>query len=177
MMWRNALTRLFPALAKLDPSCYVVGGAVRDLLLGLAPADVDVACIHPLAAAQSVSARVITLGNESHLRAYRVVLGDHVYDFTELLDHDIGADLARRDFTVNAMAVGLAKDQLLDPHHGRRDLEARVVRMVRASNFDDDPLRTLKGRSEERRVGKECRSRWSPYHKQKQTRDLSKGEK
>src|SRR5688500_10069286 len=144
-MWRTALTRLFPALAKLDPSCYVVGGAVRDLLLGLAPADVDVACIHPLAAAQSVSARVITLGNEEHLRAYRVVLGDHVYDFTELLDHDIDADLARRDFTVNAIAVDFAKDQLLDPHHGQRDLEARVVRMVRATNFDDDPLRMLKG--------------------------------
>ncbi len=144
-MWRDALTRLFPALAKLDPSCYIVGGAVRDLIVGIAPADIDIACVDPLAAARKISSRVITLGNEDHLRAYRVVAGDLVYDFTELLHHDIGADLTRRDFTVNAMAIDFAKDQLLDPHHGQSDLEARVVRMVRASNFDDDPLRMLKG--------------------------------
>lgn len=143
-MWRDALTRLFPALTKLDPSCYVVGGAVRDLLLGHDPADVDVACTDPLSAARTIASRVITLGNEKHLRAYRVVLGEHVYDFAELLDHDIDVDLARRDFTMNAMAVSLASGEVLDPHGGRADIERRVVRMVRASNFDDDPLRTLK---------------------------------
>ena len=107
-MWRETLTRLFPALESLDRTCYVVGGAVRDLLLDHPPADVDVACNDPLAAARSLRSKVITLGNEEHLRAYRVVLGEHVYDFAELLDHNIWADLARRDFTVNAMAVELA---------------------------------------------------------------------
>lgn len=143
-MWRDELTRLFPALAKLG-DCYVVGGAVRDLFLGRAPADVDVACLDPLTAARSVRDRVIRLGDEEHLSAWRVVLGEHVYDFAELLDGDIDVDLARRDFTMNAMAVRLADDTFLDPHGGRRDLEAGLVRMVRASNFDDDPLRTLKG--------------------------------
>jgi hypothetical protein len=122
-----------------------VGGAIRDLLLGREPADVDVACLDPLRAARSVSSRVIRLGNEEHLSAWRVVLPEHVYDFAELLDHDLDVDLARRDFTVNAMAVDLERDVLLDPHGGRDDLQSRVVRMVRASNFDDDPLRTLKG--------------------------------
>jgi tRNA nucleotidyltransferase/poly(A) polymerase len=144
-MWRETLTRLFPALAKLGPHCYVVGGAVRDLVLGAAPADVDVACPDPLAAAQSLHSKVIRLGDQEHLSAYRVVLGEHVYDFAAILDGDIDADLGRRDFTVNAMAIELATDTLLDPHGGRRDIEARVVRMVKASNFDDDPLRMLKG--------------------------------
>ena len=143
-MWRETLTRLFPALEKLEESCYVVGGAVRDLILGKQPADVDVACNDPLAAARTLRSKVITLGNQEHLRAYRVVLGEHVYDFAEVLDHDIDADLARRDFTINAMAIDLGTDTLLDPHGGQRDIAGRVVRMVDPSNFDDDPLRMLK---------------------------------
>jgi hypothetical protein len=143
-MWREELTRRFPALSFLG-HCYVVGGAIRDLLMEREPADVDIACDDPLAAARLVGSRVIPLGTHEHLRAYRVVAGDKVYDFAETLDHDIQADLGRRDFTVNAMGVDLARDELLDPHGGRKDIQSRVVRMVDASNFDDDPLRALKG--------------------------------
>jgi len=144
-MWRDALTRRFPALASFGADTYVVGGAVRDLLAGREPADVDVACLDPLAAARSLGGKVIRLGDQEHLSAYRVVLPEHVYDFAGLLDDDIGVDLARRDFTANAMAVDLAHDALLDPHGGQNDVRDRVVRMVRAENYDDDPLRTLKG--------------------------------
>ncbi|MDP9191579.1 MAG: hypothetical protein M3P06_07735 [Acidobacteriota bacterium] len=146
MQWHEELTRRFPALAKLAARhCYIVGGAVRDLLLGREPVDADVACLDPLAAARTIRDRVIRLGDAEHLSAYRVVDHQHVYDFAELLDHDIDADLARRDFTINAMAVDLERGELLDPHGGQRDIAARLVRMVHASNFDDDPLRALKG--------------------------------
>jgi len=145
MPLREQILQLFPGLAKLPADAYIVGGAIRDLLLGGDPADVDVACSDPLACARAISPRVIRLGKEDHLTAYRIVLGEHVYDFAPLLDNSIDRDLRRRDFTVNAMAVPLAGDALLDPHGGRRDVEARVVRMVDPQNFDDDPLRTLKG--------------------------------
>jgi hypothetical protein len=145
MKWRDELTRRFPKLTRLGSETYVVGGAIRDLLLGREPNDVDLACLDPLSAAKKIRPRVIRLGDEEHLSAYRVVDREHVYDFAALLDHSLDADLARRDFTVNAMAVELASDVLHDPHGGQRDLDARVVRMVDASNFDDDPLRTLKG--------------------------------
>lgn len=145
MQWREELTRRFPALAKLGDNCFVVGGAIRDLSIGRNPADADVACNDPLATARLIRDRVIRLGDAEHLNAYRLVESGHVYDFAELLDHHIDADLARRDFTMNAMAVHLGRGELLDPHGGQRDLAAGLVRMVDASNFDDDPLRALKG--------------------------------
>jgi tRNA nucleotidyltransferase/poly(A) polymerase len=143
-MLRDELVRRFPRLMLLPPDSYVVGGAVRDLLLGIDPADVDVACGDPLSCARWISKKPIRLGTGEHLSAWRVVDGEHVYDFAELLDHDIDADLARRDFTIDAMAVRLGDGELLDPHSGRRDLERRCVRMIAPENFDDDPLRCLK---------------------------------
>lgn len=101
-------------------------------------------CLDPLLCARALRRKVIRLGREEHLSAYRVVDGQHIYDFAALLDGSIDADLARRDFTINAMAVDLASGDLLDPHGGRADLAGRLVRMIDASNFDDDPLRILK---------------------------------
>src|SRR5438270_6981540 len=144
MTMLDDLLRLFPRLRDLPTHAYVVGGAVRDLTLGIAPADVDVACLEPLACARALRRKVIRLGREEHLSAYRVVDGAHVYDFAALLDGSIDADLARRDFTINAMAVDLASGELLDPHGGRADLARRLVRMIDPSNFDDEPLRMLK---------------------------------
>jgi tRNA nucleotidyltransferase/poly(A) polymerase len=145
MSWRDELLRLFPRLALLPAGAYVVGGAIRDILIGRQPADVDVACDDPRACAVLVGRRIIRLGTGDHLSAWRVVDAEHVYDFAELLDHDIDVDLARRDFTVNAMAVALGSAALLDPYDGQGDIARRVVRMVAPSNFDDDPLRGLKG--------------------------------
>src|SRR5436190_13319051 len=105
---RSGLDRLFPRLRDLPPSARLaVGGAVRDLLLGREPNDVDVECDDPLAVAQSLGRKVIQLGREE-LIAWRVVEGDHIYDFSPL------APLGRRDFTINAIAVDLVSGELRD---------------------------------------------------------------
>ena len=135
---RDILLRTFPRLKALPPGVLVVGGAIRDLLLGVQPGDVDLTCDDPKACAERIGGRVVTLGRDE-LTAFRVTFAGRVYDFAE------ATTLARRDFTINAMAVDLATGELLDPHGGRDDIREKVVRMIDPKNFDDDPLRTLRG--------------------------------
>ncbi len=68
-------------------------------------------------------------------------------DFEVDFDHalPIEDDLKRRDFTINAMARECIGGELLDPYGGRKDLDARLLRIVSKSSFTDDPLRMLRG--------------------------------
>lgn len=137
-MWlRDELLRRFPALESLPPHSVAVGGAIRDILIGRKPADVDVECDDPEWCAAAIG-KVILLGR-GELKVYRVVSGNAVYDFSAR------TDLRRRDFTVNAIALDLTTGELQDPFDGEADIRRRMVRMIRAENFDDDPLRVLRG--------------------------------
>jgi putative nucleotidyltransferase with HDIG domain len=128
---------------------WLVGGAVRDRLLGRATGDVDLALDGDLRDAARAIARAtggVSFELSGAFGAWRVVGPGHGWhvDLVTLRDGDIDADLAARDFTINAMAVPLAGGELLDPHGGRADLEARRVRMVSEASLADDPLRSLR---------------------------------
>jgi poly(A) polymerase len=128
---------------------WLVGGAVRDELLGRATDDVDITFDGDLRRAAREIARSAG-GTAFELSgahgAWRVVGRDEPWhvDLVALREGDIATDLAQRDFTINAMAEPLAGGPLLDPHGGRADLEARRLRMVGPSALADDPLRTLR---------------------------------
>ena len=137
-MWlRDELLRRFPALTLLPPHSTAVGGAIRDILIGRKPADVDVECDDPEGCARLLG-KAIPLGR-GDLRVYRVVRGDSIYDFSGR------TDLRRRDFTINAIALDLTSAELQDPFEGEADIRRRAVRMIRWENFQDDPLRMLRG--------------------------------
>jgi poly(A) polymerase len=128
---------------------WLVGGAVRDRLLGRPVDDVDVAVVgDPRKAARRIARE--TGGAAFQLSgafgAWRVVGAEHTWhvDLVSLRDADIEADLAARDFTINAMAEPLSGGELLDPHGGQADLAARVVRMVSPGALVEDPLRALR---------------------------------
>ncbi len=126
---------------------WVAGGAVRDLLLGRPVLDLDVACREPKETARRYARRFGGAAfplSERH-GAWRVVVdGDEqTVDFTPL-PGTIEEDLGTRDFTLNAIAIPVGGGEPCDPHRGRADLEARVVRAVSASVFDDDPVRLLR---------------------------------
>jgi poly(A) polymerase len=128
---------------------WIVGGTVRDRLLGRETTDLDIALAGDAEAAARAVARVARgtpFALSDAFGAWRVVGRGHAWhvDVVRLRDDDLDADLAARDFTVNAMAEPLAGGELLDPHGGRADLEARRLRMVSAEALADDPLRTLR---------------------------------
>jgi Poly A polymerase head domain len=126
---------------------WIVGGAVRDRLLGRAVIDIDVACDDPSAAADRFARRfggAVFALSERH-GAWRVATAgsEETVDFTPLPD-GIDADLASRDFTFNAIALPVAGGEPHDPHGGRGDLVAGVVRAVSETAFRDDPIRLLR---------------------------------
>jgi Poly A polymerase head domain len=126
---------------------WVVGGAVRDELLGRPVLDLDIACGEPRTAAHRFADRfggaVFPL-SERH-GAWRVVQDGRVetVDFTPI-GEGIDADLATRDFTFNAIAAHVGTGDTYDPYDGGDDLRAGVVRAVSAKIFVDDPLRLLR---------------------------------
>ncbi len=140
---------------------WVVGGCVRDVLLGRTAKDWDVATdAHP-EEVLSYFRKVIPTGIKHgtvtvviHGKPYEVTTlrGEGAYADgrrpTEVcfLD-DITEDLARRDFTINAIAVDPLEQRIIDPFDGERDLRDRLLRAVGdpSKRFAEDGLRILRG--------------------------------
>ena len=126
---------------------WIVGGAVRDQLLGRPVLDLDVACRDPRDAAHLFARRFggATFPLSERHGAWRVVAegAEQTVDFTPL-PGGIQDDLATRDFTFNAIAVHVRTGETHDPHDGRADLEAGIIRAVSEAIFLDDPLRLLR---------------------------------
>ena len=127
---------------------WVVGGAVRDELLGRPTEDYDIAVAgDPRHAARTLAraARATSFPLSEAFGAWRVVgrEGWHV-DLVALREGGLEPDLRARDFTVNAMARPLAGGELVDPTDGRTDLAARRLRMTSAVALREDPLRALR---------------------------------
>jgi tRNA nucleotidyltransferase (CCA-adding enzyme) len=159
----------------LGVDAYLVGGAVRDELLGLESKDADFVVpgvdydglrklLEPHGrvedlevSGRQVGARLYPRDKDLRLiapagiefappRAERST-GPGRHDFEIVADPSLSIedDMARRDFTVNAMARRLETGELVDPFHGAEDLESRVLRTVGPRSFEEDPLRIVRG--------------------------------
>jgi tRNA nucleotidyltransferase (CCA-adding enzyme) len=158
----EALQRVYSELdavreAATEP-VFLVGGAVRDLLLGRGRADIDLV-VEGDAAALALRLGADVVSHERFATA-KVNLDGHGVDIatarTESYPHpgalpevepaaQIEADLARRDFTINAMAIPLrGEPDLIDPHGGKADLAAGLLRVLHPRSFVDDPTRALR---------------------------------
>ena len=128
---------------------WLVGGAVRDGLLGRPTADLDVVVAgdpEPVAQALRRATGAAAFSLSDAFGGWRTVhrRDGWTIDLLPLKDSDLHTDLSARDFTINAMAEPVAGGDLVDPFGGREDLAARRIRMVGPRALADDPLRTLR---------------------------------
>jgi len=156
----SEIKRIFEVLEGDGHQVYLVGGSVRDALLGLEPEDWDLASdaapervaeLFDVASFQGdrygvVKVKVKAL--EAEVAAMRIdgVYSDRRRPDTVTFTDDIKKDLARRDFTINAMAYHPATG-LIDPYGGKKDIDQKLIRMVGDPivRLAEDPLRILRG--------------------------------
>ncbi len=127
---------------------YIVGGCLRDCLLGRIPRDMDIAVLGDprnvaRELAKKLNSRVIALGKQTH-PMYRVVTQNRIFDISPLQGNSIEEDLAHRDFTVNALAYETMSAKVIDIAHGLQDIEDKQIRQVSKTCFEKDPLRLLR---------------------------------
>jgi len=163
--------RLLPALEGLPPA-YLVGGAVRDLLRGADGVDIDVAVEGDArSVARALADRLGGSAREHERFGTAKVLADELAldlattrretypepgALPEVSAAPLRDDLTRRDFGVNAMALGITGDDLghlYDPCGGVADLETGIVRVLHDRSFLDDPTRLLRAVRYETRLG------------------------
>jgi tRNA nucleotidyltransferase (CCA-adding enzyme) len=162
-------------VGSLGLDAYVVGGAVRDELLGHESKDADFLVpgvdieglrekLRPHGGAEELVVatravgvrfyprdrdlrRLVPAGIELAPPRREVSTGPGRHDFEIVVDPDapVEDDLRRRDFTINAIARRLADGTIVDPYGGRADLEGRVLRTVTPNSFAEDPLRIVRG--------------------------------
>ena len=166
----NTLRRLTTAAGGVPTPAYLVGGPVRDLLLGAPVNDLDITVVgDAIALAQRWSdagggrltvhrrfgtATVVdSRGCAVDLVSARRETYPRPGALPVVRPGSIADDLARRDFTINAMAIPVADlpavaagrpAELVDPHNGRSDLDAGVIRILHPQSFRDDPTRILR---------------------------------
>jgi tRNA nucleotidyltransferase (CCA-adding enzyme) len=161
----GALRHAYPELGTVrglaaEHPVYLVGGSVRDLLLGRPRSDIDLVIVGDAAElAKRLGGEGETVEHPRFATA-KARLEGHEIDIASARSESyarpgalpdvepaqsIEDDLSRRDFTINAMALPLRGEPLLvDPHGGRGDLEAGVLRVLHSRSFVDDPTRALR---------------------------------
>ncbi|GAB4465856.1 MAG: CCA tRNA nucleotidyltransferase [Elainellaceae cyanobacterium] len=142
----------------LPSDAYLVGGSVRDALLGRQAEYLDLDFVLPegaVAVARAIANHYRTgyVLLDAERQIARAVFERATVDFAQQVGPTLEADLQRRDFTVNAIAYDPHTEQLLDPLNGYDDLQQRLIRMVAPENLKEDPLRLLRAYRQAAQLG------------------------
>ncbi|MFC1592443.1 CCA tRNA nucleotidyltransferase [Candidatus Omnitrophota bacterium] len=170
--FRDLLYRTGKLAARQGARAYLVGGCVRDLILGLSNLDLDIV-VQPDGAvfaselARQLKAKLIvhhrfgtaTLVTPGKIKLDIATARLEIYpqpaSLPVVTPATIKEDLIRRDFTINALAMDLSPGNfggLVDFYHGRRDLQEKVIRILHGLSFIDDPTRIIRAVRFEQRL-------------------------
>jgi poly(A) polymerase len=127
---------------------YIVGGSVRDLLLGKSPADYDIAVTEnpkrfAEKIAEKISGRLVEMGKPGQM-IFRVVSKNNIFDISSINGSFVEDDLFERDFTINALAFDLSSGKIIDCMNSLQDIADRKIRMVSKATFEKDPIRLIR---------------------------------
>lgn len=148
LLRRHPVVEALAVAAAAATPAHLVGGLLRDRLLGLPSRDFDaVVAGRGRAIAEAVAgalgATLVLLGGKE-FAAFRVVGPGWVLDLWDRESQSLSDDLARRDFTVNSFALALDDGAIVDPFRGLGDLSRRLLRATTRGSFTGDPLRVLR---------------------------------
>ena len=136
-------------LPLLPCGSYLVGGFVRDIILGRVNKEVDIDIVVPLNAIKiakkitdKVQGKLIILDQKREI--VRIILNDIKIDIANQISPTIQGDLENRDFSINSIAFLFDKKCLIDPLDGIKDLEISILRTYSEKNLTNDPLRILR---------------------------------
>ena len=136
---------------------YIVGGAIRDILLGLKPKDVDFATNLSYETLKTLFSEYTPKETGKSFGVLRIRINNIDYEIAKFREDiygkekkvsfvdDIKNDLARRDFTINAMAYN-QKEGIIDLYNGQKDIENKVINFIgnAEERIIEDPLRVLR---------------------------------
>jgi len=136
-------------LGFLPKGSYLVGGFIRDIILGREPEKVDLDIVVPLNAieigkkiADHIGSKFIILDKKREV--LRIILNNIYIDIANQVSSSIEGDLCSRDFSINSIAFLFDKKSLFDPLNGLKDLEISLLRTHSENNLLNDPLRILR---------------------------------
>ncbi len=146
--------KIYNMLSTFNNEIYLVGGGIRDILLGKAPEnihDFDIIVTdenaktfaEKFAQKYNVSA-LIPLDVENNI--YRIVMEDKInyIDVTNPINNSLNDDISRRDLTINSVVYNIRTFEILDLYNGISDIKNKIIRGISEENFTDDPLRIIR---------------------------------
>ena len=136
-------------LSFLPKGSYLVGGYIRDIILGRVTEEIDVDIVVPVNAIEigkeisdNIEAKFIVLDKKREV--VRIILNHICIDIANRVSSTIKGDLRSRDFSINSVAFLFDKKCLFDPLNGLKDLEISLLRTHSEVNLLNDPLRILR---------------------------------